>query len=114
MSVTISQQWGERLRKVVPWGSSTGSKSPKFMPDEPGVIVRGKGCRVWDADGREYVDYRNALGPITLGYQFSPVDEAIRRQLESGIIFGHPHPPGRRGGRDALRGHPVRRARPLP
>jgi glutamate-1-semialdehyde 2,1-aminomutase len=62
------------------------------MPDEPGVIVRGKGCRVWDADGREYIDYRNALGPITLGYQYPAVDEAIRRQLESGIIFGHPHP----------------------
>lgn len=92
MSVTVSQQWAERLRKVVPWGSSTCSKSPRLMPDEPGVIVRGKGCRVWDADGREYIDYRNALGPITLGYRFPPVDEAIRKQLESGILFGHPHP----------------------
>ncbi|MCK4283810.1 MAG: aminotransferase class III-fold pyridoxal phosphate-dependent enzyme [Candidatus Brocadiae bacterium] len=92
MSVTVSQQWGERLRKVVPWGSSTCSKSPRLMPDEPGVIVRGKGCRVWDADGREYIDYRNALGPITLGYGFPPVDDAIRKQLESGILFGHPHP----------------------
>jgi len=92
MSATVSQQWAERLRKVVPWGSSTCSKSPRLMPDEPGVIVRGEGCRVWDADGREYIDYRNGLGPITLGYQFPAVDEAIRKQLESGIIFGHPHP----------------------
>jgi glutamate-1-semialdehyde 2,1-aminomutase len=92
MSVTVSQQWAERLRRVVPWGSSTCSKSPRLMPEEPGVIVRGEGCRVWDADGREYIDYRNALGPITLGYRFPAVDEAIRSQLESGIIFGHPHP----------------------
>jgi glutamate-1-semialdehyde 2,1-aminomutase len=92
MSISASQQWGERLRKVVPWGSSTCSKSPRLMPDEPGVIVRGKGCRVWDADGREFIDYRNGLGPITLGYQFPAVDEAIREQLKSGIIFGHPHP----------------------
>lgn len=92
MEVTKSQEWAGRLRAVVPLGSSTNSKSPRLMPEEPGVIVRGKGCRVWDADGREYIDYRNALGPITLGYQYPAVDEAIRRQLESGIIFGHPHP----------------------
>jgi glutamate-1-semialdehyde 2,1-aminomutase len=62
------------------------------MPEEPGVIVRGEGCRVWDADGREFIDYRGGLGPVTLGYRFPAVDEAIRRQLESGIVFGQPHP----------------------
>ncbi len=76
----------------LPWGSSTCSKKPKFLPEEPGVIVRGKGCRVWDADGREFIDFRNALGPITLGYGFPEVDNAIKDQLASGIIFGHPHP----------------------
>jgi len=45
---------------------------------------------VWDADGREFIDYRNGLGPVTLGYRFPAVDEAIRRQLERGIVFGHP------------------------
>ena len=90
--MTKSQQWGERLMKVIAGGSSTRSKSPRYMPDEPGVIVRGKGCRVWDADGREYIDYRSALGPVTLGYRYPAVDEAIRKQLNSGIVFGHPHP----------------------
>lgn len=90
--MTKSEEWADRLRRVMPWGSSTCSKAPRLMPDEPGVIVRGKGCRVWDADGREYIDYRNSLGPVTLGYQFPAVDEAIRKQLETGIIFGHPHP----------------------
>jgi len=93
MSVmTKSEQWAQRLRATIPWGSSTCSKAALYPPDEPGVIVRGKGCRVWDADGKEYIDYRNSLGPITLGYQFPAVDEAIRKQLETGIIFGHPHP----------------------
>jgi glutamate-1-semialdehyde 2,1-aminomutase len=92
MPKTESEKWTERLLQVMPWGSSTCSKMPRFAPDEPGVIVKGKGCRVWDADGREYIDFRNSLGPITLGYQFPPVDNAIREQLENGIIFGHPHP----------------------
>lgn len=87
-----SDEWARRLHDVMPWGSSTCSKAARLMPEEPGVIVRGKGCRVWDADGREYIDFRNSLGPVTLGYGFAPVDEAIRQQLERGIAFGHPHP----------------------
>lgn len=88
---TVSQQWTDRLNKAIPCGSSTGSKAPLYAPEEPGVIVRGKGCRVWDADGREYIDFRNGLGPVTLGYGYPEVDEAIRRQLDNGIIYGHPH-----------------------
>jgi len=86
------REWATRARAVMPFGSSTCSKSPRYLPEEPGAIVRGKGCRVWDADGREYIDFRNALGPVTLGYCYPATDEAIRRQLENGIIFGQPHP----------------------
>lgn len=86
------KSWQERLEEIMPWGSSTCSKAPLYAPDEPAVIVKGKGCRVWDASGKEYIDYRNGLGPVTLGYQVQAVDEAIREQLKSGIIFGHAHP----------------------
>ncbi|MFA5858877.1 MAG: aminotransferase class III-fold pyridoxal phosphate-dependent enzyme [Elusimicrobiota bacterium] len=72
-------------------GSSTNSKSPRLKPEEPAVIVRGKGCRVWDADGNEYIDYRNGLGPVSLGYAVPEINQAIKDQLENGIVFGHPH-----------------------
>lgn len=84
--------WYERLRRIMPFGSSTCSKRAIYPPEEPGVIVKGKGCRIWDADGREYIDFRHSLGPVTLGYRFPAVDQAIRRQLGQGIVFGHPHP----------------------
>lgn len=80
------------LTSRIPWGSSTCSKRVTWPPEEPAVIVRGRGCRVWDADGREYIDFRNGLGPISLGYCYPEVDEAIREQLSRGIIFGYPHP----------------------
>ena len=89
---TKNRKWFDRLQNIMPFGSSTCSKKALYPPDEPTVIVKGKGCRVWDADGKEYIDFRNSLGPITLGYQFPAVDKAIRKQLRSGIIFGHPHP----------------------
>jgi glutamate-1-semialdehyde 2,1-aminomutase len=86
-----SDQLIERFKSVIPWGSSTGSKAPYLRPNEPAAIIKGKGCRVWDVEGREFIDYRNGLGPITLGYQFPEVNEAICKQLECGIVFGHPH-----------------------
>ena len=92
MAPSLSETWRDRALAVMPFGSSTCSKAPTWPPDEPTAIVRGDGCRVWDVDGREYIDFRNSLGPITLGYRFPAVDDAIRRQLDSGIIYGHPHP----------------------
>jgi len=80
----------QMLEKYVAGGSSTGSKRASLMPEEPTVIVRGKGCRVWDADGKEYIDFRNSLGPVTLGYCYPEVNEAIREQLDKGVIYGHP------------------------
>jgi len=84
--------WRDRALAVMPVGSSTNSKAPVLLPEEPEVIVRGRGCRVWDDRGREFIDYRCALGPVTLGYADPRVDAAIRAQLDDGIIFGHPHP----------------------
>lgn len=87
-----SQQSIEGLSQYIPWGSSTCSKKATLLPEEPQVIIGGKGCRVWDKDGKEYIDFRNALGPVTLGYCFETIDNAIKEQLDSGIIFGYPHP----------------------
>ncbi len=80
----------EHYRQFVATGSGTMSKRPGLKPDEPCYIDHGKGCRVWDVDGNEYIDYRNSLGPITLGYCFPAIDEAVQAQLKKGIIFGHP------------------------
>lgn len=82
--------WNSRLKNTMPNGSSTTSKAPKLLPEEPEVIVRGKGCRVWDDKGREFIDFRNSLGPVTLGYCYPEVDNAIKAQLENGIAYGHP------------------------
>ena len=82
--------WTERLKATMPHGSSTTSKAPHLLPEEPEIIDHGLGCRVWDEKGRAFIDYRNSLGPVSLGYRFPAVDEAIRAQLDRGIIFGHP------------------------
>jgi glutamate-1-semialdehyde 2,1-aminomutase len=91
-SSLASSSWRKRALQVIPLGSSTNSKAPTLLPEEPEVIVRGKGGRVWDDLGREFIDFRCGLGAVSLGYADEKVDAAITRQLQDGILFGHPHP----------------------
>jgi glutamate-1-semialdehyde 2,1-aminomutase len=48
----------------------------------------GKGTRIWDADGNEYIDYLLGGGPLIFGHCYPPILEAIFTQLEKGIVFG--------------------------
>ena len=83
-----------RGERVIPLATQTHSKAarPALREVEPCYMERGEGCRVWDVDGNEYIDLRNGLGPISLGYRFPSVEEAVRRQLDSGTVFSYAHP----------------------
>jgi glutamate-1-semialdehyde 2,1-aminomutase len=50
------------------------------------VIERGAGCRVWDLDGDEYVEFGGGLRSVTLGHGFETVMDAVRRSLAAGSI----------------------------
>jgi glutamate-1-semialdehyde aminotransferase len=89
-----SMAWLARARQVVPGASQTLSKGPGMFVEGayPVFLDRGLGCRVWDVDGNQYVDYILGLASITLGYAYPAVTEAVARQLERGSIFSLPHP----------------------
>src|SRR5215813_10551708 len=84
----------DRARRVVPGAAQTLSKGPSMFVEGayPVFLERGSGCRVWDVDGNEYVDYLLGLASITLGYAYPAVVEAVTRQMERGSIFSLPHP----------------------
>jgi len=92
--ISQSNAWYERAREVIPAGTQTLAKgSGQFVRGvAPAYLARGKGARVWDVDGNEYLDFSMAVGPLSLGYCDQDVDEAIRRQLEDGISFSLVHP----------------------
>jgi len=83
----------ERALRTIPLGSQTFSKSKTQLPFgvSPYFVDRAKGSRLWDVDGNEYIDFVNALACVTLGYCDPDVDTAVRRQMESGVIFSLPH-----------------------
>ncbi|MFC5405009.1 aminotransferase class III-fold pyridoxal phosphate-dependent enzyme [Cohnella soli] len=82
-----------RALRTIPLGSQTFSKSMTQYPlgVSPYFIERGKGSRVWDVDGNEYVDFVNSLGAVSLGYLDPDVDEAVSRQMANGVSFSLPH-----------------------
>src|SRR2546428_3005311 len=49
-------------------------------------MVRASGCRVWDAGGREYVDYVMALGAVALGYGHPAVNRAAEQAIAAGVV----------------------------
>jgi len=94
LNLRKSKELYERARKIIPGASQTGSKRPEsFAPGAfPIYIQRGKGSHVWDVDGNEYIDYISGVGPISLGYCYPAIDQAIKKQLKDGIIFSLMHP----------------------
>ncbi len=83
----------EALR-LIPWGTQTNAKRPimDYAGVMPFFVEKARGCRFWDVDGREFIDYRMALGPIILGYCYDEVDLAVKSQMDKGVIFSMASP----------------------
>jgi len=88
-----SQAYLARAKKVIPGCSQTFSKGPtQFVQGvSPSFLAYGKGAHVWDVDGNEYIDTILGLGPITLGYDYPRINEAVIDQTKKGAIFSQPH-----------------------
>ncbi|MCW8834091.1 MAG: aminotransferase class III-fold pyridoxal phosphate-dependent enzyme, partial [Colwellia sp.] len=88
-----SNLWLERAEKTIPLGSQTFSKSRIAYPNNvsPLFIKRGQGCQVWDADDNQYTDFVSGLLSVSLGYCNKAVDEAVIKQIKSGVTFSLPH-----------------------
>ena len=81
-----------RAQAVIPggmWGHQHVQRLPEGYPQ---YFTRGKGCRAWDANGRGYIDYMCAWGPMILGYQDPDVEAAAARQREMGDGLNGPTP----------------------
>src|SRR5256714_13055072 len=76
-----------QARQVLPRGvpSSFQDAAP-----QPIFMERGKGSRVWDVDGNEYVDFHNGLGVMVVGHAHPKIVAAVRRQIELGSHFAQP------------------------
>lgn len=93
-SIQRSNELYNRAVGLIPSVTQTLAKGPTQWVNgiAPKYLVKGKGAHVWDADGNEYIDYMMGVGPLSLGYAYPKIDEAIKKQLEDGITFSMMHP----------------------
>lgn len=84
----------ERAKLLMPWGTQTNAKrvKPEFSDVMPAFIEEAEGCRIRTPEGNWFIDYRSALGPIILGYKNQEVDDAVRAQMDKGVLFSMASP----------------------
>jgi len=82
-----------RARAIIPGGAHTYAKGDDQYPTlAPAFIARGQGCRVWDLDGNQYIEYGMGLRAVTLGHAYPQVLQAVVRELAFGSNFNRPAP----------------------
>jgi glutamate-1-semialdehyde aminotransferase len=81
-----------RARRVIPGGAHLSGRPLVDATTTPSYFDRGLGCRIWDVDGHEYVDYLMAFGPFLLGYAHPEVDAAAAAQATRGRLLSMSHP----------------------
>lgn len=87
-SWATSRQMLERSRRSLAGGVSSPFRAKAPVPL---FFADGKGSRLWDVDGNEYIDYQLAWGPMILGYSHPAMVERMRQQVEKPLSFGAQH-----------------------
>jgi len=80
----------EQSQKVIPGGVNSPVRAFKSVGGVPRFFARGEGARLWDADGREYIDYVGSWGPAILGHAHPDVVKAVQEKAALGLSFGAP------------------------
>ncbi len=75
----------EKARQYIPYGVNSNFRY--WGDDDTLVIQRGQGAYIWDADGKRYIDYRLAFGPIILGHAHPKVNQAVAEAIQNGTLF---------------------------
>lgn len=76
----------------IPGGVNSPVRAFRAVGGKPFFVDRARGCRVWDVDGNEYIDYIGTWGPAIHGHAHPRIVEAIRSAAERGTSFGIPNP----------------------
>jgi glutamate-1-semialdehyde 2,1-aminomutase len=81
-----------RAQKRIPGGVNSPVRAFRNVDGEPFFVASGEGARIWDVDGKEYIDYVGSWGPAILGHAPKIVVEAVRDAATRGLSFGIPNP----------------------
>lgn len=85
-----NQQLFELSQKLIPGGVNSPVRAFRSVGGTPVFFKRGQGAKLWDEDGKEYIDYVGSWGPMILGHAHPVVIEAVKQAAEQSLSFGAP------------------------
>jgi glutamate-1-semialdehyde 2,1-aminomutase len=85
-----SERLFEKAKTLFPGGVNSPVRAFKSVDGVPLFIKKGDGCRIWDEDDNEYIDFCCSWGPLILGHNNTAVRTKIEEALQSGTSFGAP------------------------
>jgi glutamate-1-semialdehyde 2,1-aminomutase len=80
----------EKAKKYFPGGVNSPVRAFRSVHGTPLFISRGDGCRIWDADGNEFIDFCGSWGPLILGHNHAKIREKVTETIQHGMSFGAP------------------------
>lgn len=90
MNRSKSSELFKKAEQLFPGGVNSPVRAFKAVGGTPIFMAKGNGCRVWDEDGNEYIDFCCSWGPLILGHNNKPVRNAIVKAVDNGTSFGTP------------------------
>jgi glutamate-1-semialdehyde 2,1-aminomutase len=88
--MTQSEELFARAQRLIPGGVNSPVRAFKAVGGTPLFIRKAEGSRIWDADGKPYIDYVGSWGPMILGHAFPPIVEAVQKAAARGTSYGAP------------------------
>jgi len=85
-----NQELFELSQQLIPAGVNSPVRAFRSVGGTPVFVQRAQGARIWDADGKEYIDYVGSWGPMVLGHAHRDVVSAVQQAAERGLSFGAP------------------------
>ncbi|MEI6810279.1 MAG: aminotransferase class III-fold pyridoxal phosphate-dependent enzyme, partial [bacterium] len=83
-----SKQLFKRATRVIPGGVNSPVRAFNAVGGDPVFVEKGKGSRIWTADGKTLTDFCGSWGPLILGHARDEVIDAIRKAAAQGTTFG--------------------------
>ena len=90
MNIDNSKIAFKQACEVIPGGVNSPVRAFKSVGGQPVLIAKGKGSKITDIDGNEYIDFISSWGPLILGHAYQPIVEAIQQTAELGTSYGAP------------------------
>jgi len=92
LKINKSKKYWEEAKKYLVGGVNSPVRAFKSVGGTPLFITRGKGSKIYDSEGKEYIDYVCSWGPLILGHAHPEVIRAVKKVLGRGTSFGAPTP----------------------